>query len=92
MIDAQLTTEIFGLFAPARTDIAYKLADLPIRVTAAKEAASIAHFYVHMHSLAAVPKPKLAINEKIQWMANEARISLPDSAYPAKMYDFVYTL
>jgi len=92
MIDAQLTTEIFGLFAPARPDIAYKLADLPIRVTAAKEAASIAHFYVQMHSLAAIPKPNLAINNRIQWMANEARISLPDSAYPAKMYDFIYAL
>ena len=34
MIDAQLTTEIFGLFAPGRPDVALKLATLPIGVTA----------------------------------------------------------
>jgi len=34
MIDAQLTTEIFGFFAPTRPDVALKMAHLPIRVTA----------------------------------------------------------
>ena len=34
MIDAQLTTEIFGFFAPARPDIALKMAHLPIQTTA----------------------------------------------------------
>ena len=33
MIDAQLTTEIFGLFAPARPDVALRMAYLPIRTT-----------------------------------------------------------
>ena len=36
MIDAQLTTEIFGLFAPSRPDIALKMAELPI-LTVARE-------------------------------------------------------
>ena len=31
MIDAQLTTEIFGLFAPTRPDIALKMAKLPVQ-------------------------------------------------------------
>ena len=38
MIDAQLTTEIFGLFAPTRPDLALKMSELPIRTVARKEA------------------------------------------------------
>ena len=34
MIDAQLTTEIFGFLAPSRPDIALKMAELPILTTA----------------------------------------------------------
>ncbi len=34
MIDAQLTTEFFGFFAPSRPDIALKMAKLPIQNTA----------------------------------------------------------
>ncbi|MBT3503120.1 MAG: ADP-ribosylglycohydrolase family protein, partial [Cryomorphaceae bacterium] len=34
MIDAQLTTEIFGLFSPSRPDIGVKMAELPIKTTA----------------------------------------------------------
>ena len=52
MIDAQLTTEIFGLFAPARPDIAIKMAYLPIRTTARQDAVWISEFYVIMYSLA----------------------------------------
>jgi hypothetical protein len=48
MIDAQLTTEIFGFFAPARPDIALKISDLPVRTVADKEAADIARFYITM--------------------------------------------
>ena len=49
MIDAQLTTEIFGLFAPGRPDVALKLAYLPIRTTAKFDAEWISNFYVSMH-------------------------------------------
>ena len=52
MIDAQLTTELFGLFAPARPDVALEMAHLPIRVTAYRDAEWIAEFYVVMHALA----------------------------------------
>ncbi len=52
MIDAQLTTEIFGLLAPVRSDVALKLAQLPIRVSAKYDAEWISQFYVSMHSLA----------------------------------------
>ena len=51
MIDAQLTTEIFGLFAPARPDIALRMAELPIRTTARGDAQWASEFYVIMHAM-----------------------------------------
>ena len=89
MIDAQLTTEIFGLFAPGRPDVALELAKLPIGVTARFESEWIAKFYVIMYSLASYETSHPTINSKLRWMANEARKILPNNSYPAKMYDFV---
>ncbi len=89
MIDAQLTTEIFGLFAPARPDIALNMAYLPIRTAAREEAAWISEYYVVMYSLASYVDQELSMKEKIHWMANEARKRLPESSYPSKMFDFV---
>ena len=89
MIDAQLTTEIFGLFSPARPDIALQMAHLPIRTTAKYDAEWISEFYVTMHSLASAVDDSLLIEKKLVWLAREARKRLPDSAYSAKMYDFI---
>jgi len=90
MIDAQLTTEIFGLFAPARPDKALELANLPIQTTARNEAQKIAEFYVIMHSLASKVDSKLPMKDQLMWMSKEARKNLPADSYPAKMYDFVF--
>ena len=89
MIDAQLTTEIFGLFAPARPDIALKLAHLPIRTTAMHNAEWISEFYVIMYSLASYFDEDKSMKDKIFWMAGQARKRLPNNSYSAKMYDFV---
>jgi len=89
MIDAQLTTEIFGLFAPARPDVALRMAHLPIRTTARENAAWASEFYVVMYSLASYVDRNLPMEEKILWMADTARQYLPDSSYSAKMFDFV---
>ncbi|MCC6725902.1 MAG: ADP-ribosylglycohydrolase family protein, partial [Saprospiraceae bacterium] len=89
MIDAQLTTEIFGLFAPARPDIALKMAHLPIQTTARANAEWISEFYVIMYALASYTDDKKPIKERLTWMADEARKHLPSDSYPAKMYDFV---
>lgn len=89
MIDAQLTTEIFGLFAPGRPDVALRLAYLPIRTTARDEAVHAAEFYVVMYSLAPVADEHLEPREQVLWMANTARSYLPDDSTTAKMYDFV---
>ena len=89
MIDAQLTTEIFGLFAPARPDVALKMAHLPIQTTARENAEGIAEFYVIMYALASRVEESLPLKERIFWMADEARQRLPNDSYSAKMYDFV---
>jgi len=89
MIDAQLTTEIFGLFAPARPDVALRMAHLPIRTTASENAAWASEFYVVMHSLASSVDQSLPIRDQILWMADGARSKLPDESYTAKMFDFV---
>lgn len=89
MIDAQLTTEIFGFFAPTRPDIALKMANLPIRTSARENAAWISEFYVVMYSLASKVDGDKSMKGKTQWMAAEARKHLPNDSYSAKMYDFV---
>jgi hypothetical protein len=89
MIDAQLTTEIFGLFSPGRPDVALKMAYLPIRATAREDAAWAAEFYVVMYALAASVDQSLTSKEQIQWMADKARRHLPDESYIAGMFDFV---
>lgn len=89
MIDAQLTTEIFGFFSPARTDIALKMSHLPIRTTARENAAWISEFYVIMYSLASRVDETLSKKEQILWMADQARKRLPNNSYSAKMFDFV---
>ncbi len=89
MIDAQLTTEIFGLFAPTRRETAIKMAHLPIRTSASGDAAQIAEFYVIMHALASATEKERPIKDQLFWMASEARKHLNENSYQADMYDFV---
>lgn len=90
MIDAQLTTELFGLLAPGRPDVAWRLAELPIGTTACAEAADIARFYVTMHALAATVDAAKPLGPQVQAIAHVARSKLPEDGSPAKMFDFVW--
>jgi len=89
MIDAQLTTEIFGLFAPMRPEVARKLAYLPIRTTAREDAAAISEFYVTMHALAADHLGEAPTGERMRTMAAIASECLPEDSYAAAMYAYV---
>jgi hypothetical protein len=91
MIDAQLTTELFGLLAPIRADVALKISELPIRTSAKYEAQWISQFYVSMHSLASKVDKSLTLKQQTQWLAEQARMQLPEQSIPAKMYDFIKT-
>ena len=89
MIDAQLTTEIFGLFAPTRPDIALRMSHMPIRTTANGNAKWAAEFYVVMYSLASYVEKELSMKEKVFWLAKQARKRLPDGTPVAGMYDYI---
>ncbi|MBP8789863.1 MAG: ADP-ribosylglycohydrolase family protein [Breznakibacter sp.] len=89
MIDAQLTTEIFGLFAPGRPDVALKMSQLPIQNTARGNSQWISEFYVILFSLASDVDKNLNLKDQIVSMAEKARTHLPDTSYSAHMYDFV---
>lgn len=89
MIDAQLTTEIFGLFAPGRPDVALEMAKLPILTTAREDARWAAEFYVIMYSLAAALDNAIPSSDDILKMAKQARKRLPEGSYSAHMFDFV---
>jgi hypothetical protein len=89
MIDAQLTTEIFGVLAPGRPDVALEMARLPIRTTAYLHSKWASEFYVIMHSMAVLADQSLSHKEQIFWLAAQARKRIPDWSYIADMYDFV---
>ena len=89
MIDAQLTTEIFGLLSPGRPDVALKMAELPILTTARYNAKWISDFYVSMYSLSTTLNLNLDIRENIFSIADISSRLLPDSSYASKMYKFV---
>ena len=96
-IDAQLTTEIFGLLAPGRPDVALKMGELPVQVTARGDAELAARFYIIMHSLAVTAVDQIndgnhdgdPYDEQVFWLAEQARARTPDSSYIAGMYDWV---
>ena len=89
MIDAQLTTEIFGLYAPGRPDMAVKMATLPIQTTAREESEWISAYYVRLFSLASTSDTSLPIKQQLTKMAEQAALELPASSYPAAMYRYV---
>ena len=89
MIDAQLSTEIFGLYAPHRPELALQLAHLPIRTTARQNAAMAAEFYVIMHALAISVDKHRSRKQQILWLAAQARTHLANDSYLAGMYDYV---
>lgn len=92
MIDAQLTTEIFGLFSPTRPDVAMKMAHLPIQTIAREEAEYIAQFYVSMHSLASITDPNKSLSQRLYWMANQSKKVFPDGSYAAHMFNYAEQL
>jgi len=92
MIDAQLTTEIFGLFSPARPDVALSMAHLPIQTIAREEAEYIAQFYVSMHSLASIADSNKSLSQQLYWMANQSKKVLPDGSYAAHMFNYTQQL
>ena len=89
MIDAQLTTEIFGAIAPGMPGEALRLAELPISVTASGHAAHAATVFVVFYSLATQVPPELSGRDKALWLVDRARAYIPDTSKVAGIMDFV---
>jgi len=92
MIDAQLTTEIFGLYSPGRPDMAVRMATLPIQTTAREESEWISAFYVRLFSLSATLDTTLPIKPQLFKFADQAAAEFPKTSYPAAMYHYVKSL
>lgn len=90
MIDAQLTTEIFGALCPGMPERALEVADLPIRTTASGYAAHASQFYVALYALAPMVPAELSGREKAIWLFERARAYVPNTSKSADICDFVY--
>ena len=89
MIDAQLTTEIFGLFSPVNYKYALKMSNLPIRTTSRGDAALISEFYVIIHSLASTINKSKPLDKELIRISDLASEILNKNSYSFKMYDYV---
>ena len=89
MIDAQLTTEIFGLFSPINYKYALKMSNLPIRTTSRGDAALISEFYVIIHSLASTINKSKPLDKELVRISDLASEILNKNSYSFKMYDYV---
>jgi hypothetical protein len=89
MIDAQLTTEMFGVLCPGMPDRALQMADLPIRTTARGHAMHAAQFYALCYSLASQVDRSSSGRQQAIWLVQEARKYIPDSSKAADIIDFV---
>ncbi len=88
MIDAQLTTEVFGAFAPGAPAKALEMADLPIATTAAGYAAHASQFYAVLYALAPIVPEELSGRDKVLWLVDRARTAIPDDSKSADIVDF----
>lgn len=89
MIDAQLTTEIFGALCPGMPGRALEMAELPIRTTARGYAAQASQVFVVMYSLAAIAPAELSPRDRMLWLYRESRKFIPDGSKAADVMDFV---
>jgi hypothetical protein len=92
MIDAQLTTELFGALAPGRPAHALALANLPILATATGYAAHAAQVHVVLHALAPVLDPRLDPGAQNRCLVRAARRFVPDESKTAAVIDLVLAL
>ena len=89
MIDAQLTTEIFGLLSPINYKYALKMSNLPVRTTSRGDAALISEFYVIIHSLASTINKSEPLDKELIRISDMASQILNKNSYSFKMYDYV---
>ncbi len=88
-IDAQLTTEFFGSFAPGIPHKALAMANVPVLATSTGYAAHAAQFHVLLYSLAAIMDRQLSARDQALWLVSEAGSFIPETSKSADIIDFV---
>jgi hypothetical protein len=88
-IDAQLTTEIFGLYCPGMPERALVLADPAIRATSHGYAAHASQFHAVLYALAPITPASLPPADRMRWLFDEARRWIPNTSKTADIADFV---
>lgn len=88
-IDAQLTTEFFGMFCPGAPGRGLELADMPILVASSGYASHAAQFYAVLYALATQVPTGLSGRDQAVWLTREARRFIPDSSKSADVIDVV---
>lgn len=89
-IDAQLTTEFFGVLCPAMPARALAMSELPILTTARGHAAHASQVFVLLHSLAFITtNDDLTPAAHVVRLVRQARAYIPDESKAADIIDFV---
>ncbi|MFG0312770.1 MAG: ADP-ribosylglycohydrolase family protein [Phycisphaerales bacterium] len=88
-IDAQLSTEFFGVLAPGMPRVALSLANAPILTTARGHAAHAAQFFVVLHALSATRGPDALNPGGIEQLVVDALEYIPESSKAADIVRLV---
>lgn len=88
-IDAQLTTEFFGVFAPGMPRAALELANTPILATARGHAAHASQYFVVLHALAATRGSDALSPGGIEQLVEDALAYIPESSKAADIVHLV---
>lgn len=89
MIDAQLTTEIYGALCPGMPDQALRWADLAVRTTSASYATHASQYYIALYALVTQIPDGLSGRDQAIWLIQQARQWIPDTSKSADIADFV---
>ena len=88
-IDAQLTTEFFGVFAPGMPRVGLELAKMPILSTARGHAAHASQYFVVLHALGAVRGGDALNPAGIEQLVEDALAYIPESSKAADIVHLV---
>jgi len=88
-IDAQLTTEFFGILAPGMPGAALELANLPILTTARGHAAHASQYLVVLHALAGARGSDALNAQGIEQLVEDALAYIPESSKAADIVRLV---
>lgn len=88
-IDAQLSTEFFGVLAPGMPHAALELANAPILTTARGHAAHAAQFFVVLHALAGARGADALNPAGIEQLVEDALVYIPGTSKAADIIGLV---